>query len=227
MSTNLQPFSLFSYGIPTSSTVNLLHKSSTIRINFSFLAIAQIYMIYLLIKLLLNENSRCRSKFIAFPISICNISNSKFLMRSPKKHYQIFKLHWVDYLYASWCLSFQLHPYPLSPKLSSKMPLVAGFEEQKRKGMRVAIFPAKLSIIKTQNGDIPLSALQTQLHWNLAPPPPTANPSSTIINQAPPPPTANLEIHNHNHNPHHHQQPSTQPQPPPKNLTESKIQTHQ
>ena len=49
------------------------------------------------------------------------------------------------------------------------------------------------------------STLQTQLHRNRAPPPPTANP----------------EIHNH------HQQPSTQPQPPPKNLNESKIQTHQ
>ena len=42
MSTDLQPFSLFGCGIPTSSTVNLLLKSSMIRINFSFLAVAQI-----------------------------------------------------------------------------------------------------------------------------------------------------------------------------------------
>ena len=43
------------------------------------------------------------------------------------------------------------------------------------------------------------STLQTQLHRNLAQPPPTANPESTTINQAPPPPTTNLEIHNLHH----------------------------
>ena len=58
---------------------------------------------------------------------------------------------------------------------------------------------------------------QTQLHPNLAPPPPTANPESTTINQAPPPPMANPETGNHNL---YHQQPLTQPQPPLKNPKE-------